>query len=64
MSMATQDYTSKCLKPNSAAIPDQIKTQYGRINTNRNSVQKKSGHTDKTTVHLANDNPTENYDWQ
>lgn len=23
-----------------------------------------SGNTDKTTMHLANDNPTENYDWQ
>ncbi len=23
-----------------------------------------SGNTDKTTVHLANENPTENYGWQ
>lgn len=24
----------------------------------------KSGNTDKTTAHLANDNPSENYNWQ
>lgn len=53
------------LKPNSAAVPEhQIKTEYGQINTKRNSVQMKSGNTDKTSVHLANDNPLENYDWQ
>lgn len=42
--VAVTDYASKCLKPNSAAIPEeqgteQIKTRYGQINTKRNSVQ-------------------------
>lgn len=53
------------LKPNSAAKPEQqIQTKHGQINTKRNSVQVKSGNTAKTSVHLANNNPIQNYDWQ